>query len=67
MPHNPVEELLSDTADFVEKRLAGDSQLCELVNKLVKGGSRPHVVRVLHDVPDGGLLVAIGNLESIGA
>lgn len=62
MPKNDVEEVLSATADFLEKAIADDPDAEAEFKRLIAAGQKPHVVRVLNSVPGGSATITIEKL-----
>ena len=57
---NTIEELLSETADFFQKRLAGDPELVTHLRLLCEQDLRPHLMRPLTvDVPGYAVSIAV--------
>lgn len=56
---NEIETALSATADFFETQLSTNPELLTQLKLLVGADQSPHVLRVLRDLPDSGLLIRI--------
>jgi hypothetical protein len=55
-----LEQVLSDTADFLQARLKADQAACEDARRLVATGRAPRCIRPLDaEVPGGAALIAV--------
>ena len=59
MPENNTEQLLSDTADFMQHDLDASESLRAEVQQLVDAGQKPNVIRSLNGMNDTVVLITI--------
>ena len=59
MPENKVEQLLSDTADFMQHDLDASEELRAEVQQLIDAGQKPNVIRSLNGLNDAVALITI--------
>lgn len=58
---NDIEQLLSDTADYVQQRLDADVGLGNLLEAALRNGQSPGVVRLINGLPIAELVIAFRN------